>query len=185
MGMKSICNIKVSSLNTAKTICAGISRVESATVSAVGSGYLVGEILSVAGGTALVVAKLRVLTINHLGGVTSVDIRQDDHQGAYTSKPSDAVSVTGGTGSGATFTLTWRDNTAPGGCNVALVQAQAQDVYYRLDGGTPVAGTATGTVLKAAGLGSISLVLYDAQIYTAKFIEATTSATMYVEFARG
>ncbi len=71
-----------------------------------GTGYTVGDILTVSGGTSVIPATLEVLTAP--GGVIgSVRIR---NAGLYTTAPSDPVSVTGGTGSSATFDLTFGTN---------------------------------------------------------------------------
>lgn len=74
-----------------------------AAVVAGGSGYQVDDILYVVGGDFLVQARLKVTA--EVGNViTGVSI---DIEGAYSSVPSNPVSVTGGSGIGATFNLTW------------------------------------------------------------------------------
>lgn len=75
--------------------------VGSVTVTAGGSGYTVGDVLTVVGGTKTTAATLTVSTVS-TGAVTAVTI---SNAGVYTAIPSNAVAVTGGTGSGATFTL--------------------------------------------------------------------------------
>jgi len=71
-----------------------------------GTGYTVGDILTVSGGTNVIAATLEVLTVSS-GVVTAVRVR---NAGLYTTTPSNAASVTGGTGTGATFNLTWGTN---------------------------------------------------------------------------
>lgn len=71
-----------------------------------GTGYTVGDILTVSGGTSTIAATLEVLTAP-AGVIATVRIR---NAGLYTTAPSDPVSVTGGTGSGATFDMTFGTN---------------------------------------------------------------------------
>lgn len=78
------------------------NHADSATVSAGGTGYTVGDILTVSGGTSTFAATFRVLTapagvVGTVGVVTG---------GAYTANPSNPASTTGGTGTGCTLNLT-------------------------------------------------------------------------------
>jgi hypothetical protein len=77
------------------------------TVVSGGTGYSVGDVLAVVGGSYTSQGYLTV-TGNSSGVITSVTTTNG---GAYYSFPANAVSVTGGTGSGATF------NLLPGGVN--------------------------------------------------------------------
>lgn len=77
--------------------------VTTAAVNAGGTGYVVGDILTVAGGTSTHTATLRVTSV--AGGV--IDGIQVEQHGAYTVDPTlTANAVTGGTGSSATIDLT-------------------------------------------------------------------------------
>lgn len=74
-----------------------------AVVAAGGSGYQVDDILHVVSGQFEVPVQLKVTT--EVGNViTGVAI---DSEGAYSDVPVNPVSVTGGSGVGATFNLTW------------------------------------------------------------------------------
>lgn len=75
-------------------------------IAAGGTGYTVGDVLTVSGGTSTIAATLEVLAVSS-GVITSVRIR---NAGLYTATPANDASVTGGTGSGAQFTLTWDTN---------------------------------------------------------------------------
>lgn len=68
-----------------------------------GTGYAVDDVLTVSGGTYTVQTTLTVTSVS--GGV--IDGIEITERGAYTATPSNPVSVTGGTGSGATFNMTW------------------------------------------------------------------------------
>jgi hypothetical protein len=75
---------------------------QSATVSAGGTGYTVGNVLTVVGGTGSTAATLTVATVGGSGEVLTVTV---SNAGLYSTYPSEPFSVTGGTGSGATFTF--------------------------------------------------------------------------------
>jgi hypothetical protein len=77
------------------------------TIASGGTGYSVGDVLTVVGGSYSSQGQINV-TSNSGGVITSVTVTNG---GAYYSFPANAVSVTGGTGSGATF------NLLPGGVN--------------------------------------------------------------------
>jgi hypothetical protein len=84
-------------------------RAASATVSAGGSGYAVGNILEVQGGTQRNKAKFQVATLS-VSAVATVTLFEDG--GAYSATPSNPaatskVGPTAGTGSGCTLTITY------------------------------------------------------------------------------
>jgi len=80
--------------------------VVSATLGAGGSGYAIGDILTVSGGTfGPTAAKIRVLTLSG-SAVATFKVQEG---GGYTAAPSNQASTTGGTGTGATFNLTLAD----------------------------------------------------------------------------
>lgn len=81
--------------------------VSNAVVASAGTSYVVGDELTVSGGTtvnALAGATLKVKTVDGSGAITGISVLTG---GFYTSSgaPTSPASVTGGTGSGATFTL--------------------------------------------------------------------------------
>jgi hypothetical protein len=81
--------------------------VSTCAVNAAGTGYVVGDILSVAGGTKTHTATLRVTTVGGGGSVTGLRIETG---GAYTANPTlTGNALTGGTGSGCTANLTMAD----------------------------------------------------------------------------
>ena len=69
-----------------------------------GSGYTVGNTLTVTGGTGTIPVELTVSTVNMSGGITGVSI---SNVGLYRVVPANPVLVTGGSGSGAEFNLTF------------------------------------------------------------------------------
>lgn len=75
-------------------------------IAAGGSSYVVGDILTLSGGTATIAAQVEVLTVSS-GAVTAVRRVND---GVYTAAPTDPVSTTGGTGTGCTLNCTFAGN---------------------------------------------------------------------------
>jgi hypothetical protein len=71
-----------------------------------GSGYVVGDVLTVDGGTSTVVATVEVTAVSG-GAITGVRVM---NQGVYTADPSTPNSATGGSGTGASITLTMEAN---------------------------------------------------------------------------
>jgi hypothetical protein len=79
--------------------------VSGVTVASGGTGYTVGNVLSIVGGTLATgsAATITVATVSS-GVITSVTLTT---AGVYSTLPTNPVSVTGGSGSSATFNLTW------------------------------------------------------------------------------
>jgi hypothetical protein len=91
-----------------KPLLSGIEPQEAEAVSvainAAGTGYTVGNTLDVVGGLGQIDAELTVTTVNGSGGITGITI---SNAGQYAEIPTNPVSVTGGSGSAATFNLTF------------------------------------------------------------------------------
>lgn len=90
-----------------RRVAIGTSLQEIDAIAAGGSGYVAGDIVTVDGGTSVIAATIEVLAVDGGGAVTSARIR---NAGLYTATPSNDATVTGGSGSGAEFTLTWDTN---------------------------------------------------------------------------
>lgn len=75
------------------------------TIQSGGTGYAVGNILTVTGGTSVWPVQLLVTSVSS-GVITGVSFY---NRGNYSALPSNPVSVTGGAGSSATFVITWED----------------------------------------------------------------------------
>ena len=73
-----------------------------ATISAAGTGYAVGDLLTISGGTAGTAAIIKVLTTTGAGIIATISIVTP---GDYTAVPANPAAVTGGYGTAATFTL--------------------------------------------------------------------------------
>src|SRR5262249_27006334 len=79
--------------------------VASATPSAPGIGYAVGDVLTLVGGLFVTPAQLQVTQVNGAGGITGVAF---NNAGISSTLPSSVgVGISGGSGTGATFNLTF------------------------------------------------------------------------------
>jgi hypothetical protein len=91
-----------------KPLLSGVAPQEAEAVSvainAAGTGYTAGDTLDVVGGLGQLDTELTVSTVNGTGGITGVTI---SNAGQYAEIPANPVSVTGGSGSAATFNLTF------------------------------------------------------------------------------
>jgi len=91
-----------------KPLLSGVAPQEAEAVTAAvvagGTGYAVGNTLTVVGGLGQLDTELTVTTIGGSGAITGVSI---SNAGQYAEIPTNPVSVTGGAGSAATFNLTF------------------------------------------------------------------------------
>ena len=75
-----------------------------------GSGYRVGDILTLIGGTAIKPAQVQVASVDRTGAITSITLANhftNYYLGAYSAPPDNPISVTGGSGIGAAVSTTW------------------------------------------------------------------------------
>ena len=79
--------------------------IDEATVATAGTGYVVGDILTLDGGTASVPVEITVTTLGGGGSITGFEV---SNTGNYSVTPTNNVATTTtGVGVGATFTATW------------------------------------------------------------------------------
>jgi len=103
-----------------------------------GSGYTTGDILTFVGGVGSAAAV--TVTANGTGGVTGVTLTTS---GAYSTVPTSPVSVTGGTGSSATFTLVYNLNATQSGIiNPGSGYVDTPTITFSGGGGTSAAAYA-------------------------------------------
>lgn len=120
--------------------------VTAASINAGGTGYTVGDVLIVSGGTSHSAAKLRVTTIGGGGAITGIVVQEG---GAYTVNPTNPVSVTGGTGTTATFNLTLASN----GWTQMRRSQQAASATVGAGGSGGTNGTQTVTLSSVGAVG--------------------------------
>jgi len=161
-GYTSIPNVAISAPTTAGGVQATASitvmDLRAATIVSGGTGYTVGNVLTVVGGTGTA-ATLTVSTVS-AGVITGVTVTSF---GSYTALPSNPVSVTGGTGSGATFTATyaWAAGATLTITNAGSGYVEQPTVTFSGGGGSGAAAYATvgaSTIIRSLGVtGTASL----------------------------
>lgn len=121
--------------------------VSTAVISAGGSGYLVGDVLTLSGGTFSTVATVTVATLSG-SAVATVTITGS---GTYSALPTNPVSVTGGTGAGATFNLTWAVQTTFTITNAGSGYVEQPTVTFSSGTAAAYATVGAGTIVKSIG----------------------------------
>jgi hypothetical protein len=76
------------------------------TVTAGGTGYAAGNVLTLVGGQYMIPVEITVGTVSGPGAILTASI---SNAGSYTVTPANPAAVTGGTGSAATFTVTFNN----------------------------------------------------------------------------
>ena len=112
------------------------------TVSAGGSGYVVGDVITLAGGTSVVTAQVKVSAVSG-GAVTAVTYYRG---GIYTTTPSNPVAQgsTTGSGTGATFTASWSTNQGATVIERQSFTDPTNTAYFRFFGTTLTNISASG-----------------------------------------
>lgn len=81
-------------------------RLEGGTIVSPGSGYAVGNILNITGGTRTIQASIRVTAVNGTGGIAAIALQSSG--GGYSVLPANpATGTTTGAGAGGQINLTW------------------------------------------------------------------------------
>jgi hypothetical protein len=134
------------------TVAIGTGAIGQAIVSG-GTGYTAGNILNVVGGTIInsTLQQIRVDTVNGSGVILTVSVAGF---GQYTTLPTNPVSVTGGSGSGATFNLSNFSFVGSSITNAGSGYIEQPTVTFSGGGGSGAAAYATvgsGTTLRSLG----------------------------------
>lgn len=139
---------------TQATATATITTTGAPTVINGGTGYTVGDVLSISGGTPTTSAATMTVTAVSSGVITSASYT---NFAQYTVAPGNPVSVTGGTGTGATFNVSWGISTAFTITNAGSGYVQQPAVTFSGGGGSAAAAYAvvgTFTTFKSLGSGT-------------------------------
>ena len=115
-----------------------------------GTGYTVGNTLTISGGTFTVACQLTVTAVSG-GVITAASVATG---GSYTVAPTNPVSVTGGSGSGATFNLTFGLTTSFTITNAGSGYIEQPTVTFSGGGGSGASAYATvggTTVVRSLG----------------------------------
>jgi hypothetical protein len=133
-----------------------------------GTGYTVGDVLTIVGGTPVSVAATMTVTTVSAGVITAVSYT---NFAPYTASTTNPVSVTGGTGTGATFAVAWGISGTFTITNAGSGYVEQPTVTLSLGGGsgaTAYASVGGGTIIRSLGsTGTQSLDFYTPQGITA------------------
>ena len=126
--------------------------IQTVTIQSGGTGYTVGDVLTVVGGTSIAAATLTVNTVSS-GVITAVTVTTGGT--SYTALPTNPFSVTGGTGSSATF------NATAWGVSATITVTAAGSGYIEQptvtfsggggSGATAYATVGSGTIVRGIG----------------------------------
>ena len=158
-GYTSVPTISISAPTTAggvqATATTFIEFVGTATVATGGTSYTLNDTLTVSGGTFNAVVTLTVTGVS-AGIITSVTRLA---VGQYTVLPTNPVSVTGGTGSGATFNLSWGITNTFTITNAGSGYVEQPTVTFSGGGGSGAAAYASvgsANIIKSLGSSTVS-----------------------------
>jgi len=158
-----------------------------------GTGYSVNDALTISGGTFTTAAVIQVTAVSG-GVITAVT---NSNLGAYTIAPSGTLSVTGGTGTGATFTVsTWQITNTLTITNAGSGYLEQPTVSFSGGGGSGAAAYATvgsGTSIKSIGTtldfytpnSGIGFRVYDSGGTNSNYWSAGAGTSTPYLFARG
>jgi hypothetical protein len=146
----------------------GLNNVNTVAINAAGSGYSLGQFVTVSGGTFLYAAQVQITGVDvggfitgTVGAVTGVSLVIP---GVYTANPATTGAATtlnanqGGSGTGLTLNLTFNSNVAPWNAKWAEVTVEGANVRFRDDGTAPT--TTVGQLLTTFTGGRRPQVLY-------------------------
>jgi hypothetical protein len=143
--------------------------VETMTIVSGGSGYVVGDIVTLVGGTNTFPAQARVRTVSSGGVILTLLVIEG---GNYTVNPSGTLNISGGSGSGATVTVTiingglgYPDSiqisapaTGSGSSNIAVLSADTMGIALLVsgsgDGGSDGNGNPNGRGIQFQSYGN-------------------------------
>lgn len=155
----------------------GLSAVS---ISSGGTGYTAGNVLTVVGGTSASAASITVVSVSAEGAITSAAVGRP---GVYTDTPANPASVTGGSGTGATFNLTWNASVASSIYNGATwSRGGAQFIYL----GSDVSDVTSGYRGNGVGNGTQCSITFcsDAPLLDFRLIGLNCQYDLYVDGAR-
>jgi hypothetical protein len=134
------------------TVGAVLGVLTPANIVAGGSGYNVGDVLTVTGGAFSAAATIQVTSIGALGIITGATVASE---GSYTAVPGNPVSATGGAGMNANFNLSFTAVTGVTITQVGAYTSTPPNPVSVIDGTTPAASGAT-FVLTYKGLTALN-----------------------------
>ena len=172
---------QLTGLSSAKGLGDGVSGLATVAVLAGGTGYAVGNLLSLAIASGVLMpgarsstGQVRVSSVSAGGVVTAVTL---ERKGAYTTTPGTTPeTTTTGAGTGCTLTVTWTTPFVPQDATSALLTAEAKDIRWRADGVNPSA--TVGNLLVVGG----PPFRFDGNLAAFRAFETSASGILNCEF---
>jgi hypothetical protein len=168
------------------TVSVAFMQPQNATIGAGGTGYTVNDVLTIVGGTPTAGAATFTVTAVSGGVITAAS---STNFATYSVLPTNPVSVTGGTGSGATLNIAYGLSANPGSftiTNAGSGYVEQPTVSFSGGGGSGAAAYATvgsGTVVRSLGSvvdftmpGGVSFRVGDAGATSAQYWQAIGGA---------
>jgi hypothetical protein len=121
--------------------------ISSSTIGSGGTGYTVGNVLTLVGGTSTVVAQITVSTVSS-GVITGFTVSAS---GTYTAAPSNPASLSGGTGSGATLNTNFTVNSTFTITNAGSGYIEQPSITFSSGGAAAYATVGSGTIIRSLG----------------------------------
>jgi hypothetical protein len=153
-GYTSFPSVAISAPTTAggvqATAAPSVMIANAATIASGGTGYAVGNVVTLSGGTPVVAATFTVTAVSG-GVVTAVS---STNFGTYSALPSSPVSTTGGAGTGLTLNVTWSVGTTFTITNAGSGYVEQPTVTFSGGGGSGATAYATvggDTTIKSLG----------------------------------
>lgn len=146
--------------------------VTSARVFSGGTGYVVGDVVTVSGGDFTTAAVFTVATVSTGGVITSANLTT---AGSYTTAPNNPALVSGGTGTGASAVLKYSTTTT----GITALADEAGNVDTKINGNLFInlyTSDASGTIVSANGASAPTVVMGGTDIAVAQRWVSTVSA---------
>lgn len=155
-----------------------------ATIVSGGTGYVVGEVITLAGGTAVIPAKVKVASVSG-GVITSVTT---DTPGLYTVNPTSPTGQASstGAGTGATFNGTWSGNPTKFSSGTYTSIAANDSTKIRFTGNGPTNISGSGGYGNTVGNATATIWEWetDAPYLEIRLLAFTTLAQLYINGQR-
>jgi hypothetical protein len=167
------------------TVSIAFMQPQNATIGAGGTGYTVNDVLTIVGGTPTAGAATFTVTAVSGGVITAAS---STNFATYSVLPTNPVSVTGGTGSGATLNIFYGVSANPGSftiTNAGSGYVEQPTVTFSGGGGSGAAAYATvgsGTTVRSLG-GTMSFVTPGGE--QVRIVDSGTTSTSFLNFRGG
>lgn len=130
-----ICLGKVNKGPVPSILSAGFFNIQAALTAATGTGYQIGDLVTISGGSYFNQASLRITSVDGAGGVLKA---YPTFPGLYSNIPANPAAIAGGHGAGANFNLEWGNGWPVGtllftGGTITPIRSTSGERLYTID----------------------------------------------------